>query len=190
MDSANDISNRINNSILTKVQGEIDEVYDSLVVQQNRNTLPEAIFVNHFLPFFSGEKPNDPQNNILQQWVSVAGNATAEVAVVNEKNEVIYNVPALLDTDILNIANNNASRSFSQIYDNYKIRAKNIPAVGEKFLSDALSDKFKDLTTNNETGPSENEVRWNSIFERYGKLNKNSQSSKTSEGPEEDVTYD
>lgn len=186
---ADNIQSQLNNTALSNIKASTDNIYNSLVVEQNRNKLPESIFVNHFLGYFSGEKPIAPNDKIFEEWISVAGTPMAEVGIVNEKGEVLYNVPALFDTNILDIARKQVSVSLPEIYSNYEARVNHIPVVGEKFLADALDHKVETILTESPVA-SENQQRWGDILKRYGKNPEVQQNINSKEDPADDLVYD
>jgi len=141
--------------------------YEELVTKKYNATIPEPIFKNSFLPFFSGQDTTD--NTVLSTWVGIAGTAMNEVDVIDDiTGNVLFTVPPILDTGIIKIdpINNNSSSSLSEIISDYEIRSSAMAIVGERFLADALDSKF-----NVSVEPkinTHNADRWKSIMEYYG----------------------
>ncbi len=158
-----------------------------------RNTIPENVFVTHFLPFFSGNRNSQTDNDVVAKWIAVAGTPMAEVNVMDDSGEVIYTVPPLLDTSIIDVVKRSAANSLSNIYTNKEVHSRNIPAAGETYLMEALDEKTRDVLKPSEHA-SEYEKRWANIFSRYGiqmpEGEKAQESAtKSNEGPEE-LEYD
>lgn len=195
MTTAKDIAEKIESQMTDRVKENIknstDVIYDSLVNHQIRGRLPESIFVNHFLGFFSGEKPATPENKIIEQWISIAGTPMSEVDIVNEKGEVLFNVPSLFETNMLDIAKTSTTNSLPQIYGTYDAKVNHIPAVGNKYLADALGDKIENMVKDSPV-LNTNKQRWNDILTRYNKLEQSQSTNviKEDDNLADDMEYD
>jgi hypothetical protein len=90
---------------------EISGVSEALdkITKASIAVLPEQLFVNHFLPLFLGEVPQD--TDLLQTWFGIAGNPYMPVNVTGNNGEVLYTVPAFFEREAvtLNSADNNAT---------------------------------------------------------------------------------
>jgi len=133
----------------------------------NANKLPEEVFVKEFLPFFSGQVTRESRPNTLATWIGIAGSPAAEVAVVDQKGDVIYNVPGVFDTSFLTL-NRGKERGgdYDQIIDQSNMLKTNLPQEGNRYLTEALAHKFKTIEQKAVVSP--NEQRWVNIFHRYG----------------------
>jgi len=171
-----------------QVTESINSTYDKLVVNKQNSTLPEGIFKEHFLPYFAGEKAITSDVSVMAEWVGVAGSPMGEVDVIDNNNQVLFTVPSLFDTNVINTVKRTPGKSLPEIYSQYDLRANNIPVVAEKFLSDALADKANNITK--EANPKATNVdRWSNILSRYGYKTEQSSNS-TSEEHQDDVVYD
>jgi hypothetical protein len=91
----------------------------------------------------------------------------AEVAVINTTGQTLFYVPGIFDTSFINVNRKNRSMSFPSIADQTNLISSNLPALGERFLHDALNSKFHDIAS----GPiaaHDHQQRWLEIFARYG----------------------
>jgi hypothetical protein len=173
-----DISIQINNS------------FESLVVNSPKSKLPESVFVEHFLPFFSG-KLDDPRvqgRDVLTDWVSIAGTPMAEVEILDEQQNVLFAVPALYDTNIISLVQPKAGNAISDIYREFELRKAGVPVAANNFLTNALLDKSQQLTN-----PEQNVTvqRWNAIYERYNATPANTGTAPSGNSdPSVDVIYD
>lgn len=148
---------------LMKLTDSLDHIYSSLVAE-GKSKIPEPVFIEHFLPFFSGKEVENP-NTVMQNWVSIAGSPLHEVDVVNEKQEVIFTVPAIMDTGLLNVIKNNSQETLPSIYNRYNIQKDSLIAdAGNKLLNE-LNNNFKQ-TINSETYIN-NSNKWVNIIQRY-----------------------
>lgn len=191
MTTAQDIAEKIESQMTDRVRQEIvdstDLIFDSLVNHQIKGRLPESLFVNHFLDFFSGEKPATPDNKIIEQWISVAGTPMSTVDVINEKGEVLFNVPSLFETNMLDIAKTSTTNSLPEIYGTFDAKVNHIPAVGNKYLADALGDKIQNMVKDSPV-LNTNKQKWDEILTRYGKLEKSK--SVNNVKPDDDLADD
>lgn len=178
---------------LEQVRQSTSFAYDSLVVQQNKHKIPEQVFVAHFLPYFSGQDLGQGRN-VVAEWIGVAGSPMAEVDVVDQKGEVVYSVPPIYNTNILEIANRKAGQSVADIFQQYELRRAGVPAAANAYLNQNLADKSREMVIGQ---IDENSVagRWNSIMSRYGikptaEAEKAGGTSKPAQPADDDVLYD
>lgn len=169
---------------------QINKSFESLVVNTPKNKLPESLFVEHFLPYFSGDV-NDPRvkgRDVLTDWVSVAGTPMAEVDIIDEEQNVIFSVPALYDTNIINLVKPKTGNAIADIYQEYELRKVGVPVAANNFLTNALLDKTRQLTNVEQNKTTQ---RWDAIYARYN--TKPSQVDPRASGnsdPATDVIYD
>ena len=175
-------------AIAKNIQESTNDVFDSLVSNSDNNVLPENIFVQYFLPYFSGKLPITKQTSVMTDWVSVAGSPVAEVDIIDQQNQVLFTVPSLFDTKIINPIRGDESESISQIYNQYSLKNNNIPIVATRYLSNAMDSKSEEIL--NEV--QQKDTRWDNILNRYGIESPNQQKKITSieEEPEDDLIYD
>lgn len=161
------IEKAISNLQLNDIREKTDFFHDSLVAKTPKARLPESIFRSHFLPYFAGQTGITKDSNVLVEWISVAGSPMSEVDVIDQNQNVLFTVPALFDTNIIEIAKREAGKSLADIYQNFELRNNNIPAVAQNYLSHALADKLQEIQKPSEYR-HQNEQRWTSILEHYG----------------------
>lgn len=163
-----------------RVLADVGSFFDGLVTEYKKehNRLPEIIFKNTFLPYFSGEKPIEEGSSILADWFSVAGSHTAEVTIIdNQTGEPLFDVPAVGSRSRINYAYNKERNmtSIDDIAATTEALGKTMVERGLKFQSDAHESRVKTLLDKN--NPVAQKVltelemdvqRWNAIFERYG----------------------
>ncbi len=168
----------------------VNAVYTELIENTDHLTkLPEPIFKEHFLPFFTGQKSTTENPNVMQEWVSVAGSAMAKVDIINQDGETIFTVPPIYDSNIIKTAKDKLSQSFSDIYAQYNMHSNNLPMAGEKYLAEAFSEKIPTLLKPSETS-SENQQGWEKIFQHYGLNEFNVQTPALLESAVDDIEYD
>ena len=178
----------------TAIQKEMDRVYTDLVVSQPKGRLPEDIFVNHFLPFFSG-KDSDGSKKKMGEWIGIAGNATAEVDIIDPTGEVLYTVPSMMNSNALDISNRKVGDTISEMVSNYKLREAHIPGTGQNYLNHESAQKVERMVHRENLPINQTEKRWLEIFNRYN-LNPGNGSNGTANGtaantvdPADDLEY-
>lgn len=127
---------------------------------------PEALFLQHFFPFFIGDVP--PTNLINNTtWIDkVAGDSRNPVEIINEKGEVLFTVPPMFDTSVLDQAQS-GGQTMTLVERHYS-RLKEIDVSGsQQFLKNTLSSiHVKDKPTQELYA---NFRAWNDILTRYGR---------------------
>ena len=156
----------INQNQLSITKSAIDSIFDMLIVKSEtyNHKLPEDIFINYFLPAFSGEV--QLESSVMNDWIDVAGSPTNEVDIINTKNEVIFSVPSLFDTNVINTVTKSSAPTLKTIYEGFDMRNNNIPVAASAFLKNELDKKVSDITIE---GNNNSTARWATILKRYGK---------------------
>lgn len=163
----------------------IDQQMGELI---RNNKLPEHLFVNTFLPFFSGELSLNEKPDLLLTWYSIAGSQFNEVDIINPKGEIIFTVPAIADRTIINpLKTTNSNVTLSDIVALSKQYETSLPIVAENKLVQNLLAKEKELREKS-TDYNNNEIRWINILSRYGKIKTNINSDK--QGSQSSLTED
>lgn len=180
---------RVEKVKLDRINANAEFFFKELVLKPRDNVskLPENIFVNYFLPFFCGEIDiNKYKENVLTQWISIAGSPTAQVNIVaSGTNNILFTVPGLVDTNFIDVNNINKSQPLNHIFTNYELHKNQLPILGHKYLANALEDKMKQIAVKDEsvkTNMSQHQQQWLDIFVRYGKIKGNKeQATKTTD---------
>ena len=174
--------------ILDSIAKQMGPVIDQLLTQTNTQ-LPEDIFVGYFLPYFSGQREITSDQKVIGDWISVAKTPMASVDIVNDGGTVLYTVPPIFNTSLINANKQDRENSFSAIYNKFQLLNNNIPATANKYLMEQFSNKFGELDAN--TDVSEATAKWNNIFERYNIVPVVKETSVTVvlDEPEDDLEY-
>ena len=180
----------IDNMIQT-TQKETNDLFDILVAKKENSRLPETIFQGYFLPYFSGREPITKDSKIMAEWISIAGTPMNEVDIIDEDDAVLFTVPSLFDTNILNVVNNAGHRTFAGIFSEYQLHNNNLPQLGDSFLGKALSGKLDQIQTDSDL-QDKNLTAWKTIFHRYNITDPSDQKTTPSTGVADDdlIEYD
>jgi hypothetical protein len=167
-----------------------NDIFDALVVEPSKEhaVLPEPIFKEVFLPYFSGQKNIAEDKDIIAKWVQVAGVPGAEVDVIDQNGTVQFTVPPVFDSGIIETVKRKLGESVSDIYTLYNLHSNNSPVIGERVLANAFENKIPTMIKPSEA-LSENQARWNTIFERYNGSAKAS-AKQAPEANDSDVEYE
>jgi hypothetical protein len=185
---------RVRQNNVDVLRRETDKTFEALVVEPTREKarIPEQIFKDSFLPYFSGQASTADNPDVLPMWVGIAGSPSSEVSIVDSFGNVIYDVPALMDLTVIDSSRRKLGESLSTIYSQYELHSNQLPVVGERYLADAMEKKTPTLFKPSEKF-AENTQRWNDIFDRYGikveTMADNTKSLPTS-GDDIDVEYE
>lgn len=63
--------------------------------QKDKACIPESIFVEYFLPYFTGEIAIDDESIILAKWIDLAGSPYSSVDLIDKNNNVVGEVPGI-----------------------------------------------------------------------------------------------
>lgn len=188
------VENQLKQQQIEEISGSMNSIYDSLVVHAPHGRLPEEIFKERFLPTFAGEAPMVKDSAVIAEWIGVAGTAMNEVDIIDSKGNVLFTVPSIFDTNVLEITKRNAGESIADIYKEFNLRHNHIPIVADKYLAESLSGKLQEITKPVADG-NPNQKRWTEILGRYGKApsatqNQNTGNQQKSSTDLDDVVYD
>jgi hypothetical protein len=168
-----------------ELQNNIDQSYKTLVSETPVAKLPEKIFSQYFLPYFSGEKTPTVSQPVFAEWVSVAGNPMAPVDVIGNDNEVLFRVPALYDTGMVTMLQGKTMR---EIFSQYELYNNNLPQVANNFLAKALEHKSDGYT---EVPLTQAQKDWEGILTRYNLGSKTESSGSVANNDDkDDLIYD
>lgn len=157
---------QIQNIALKEMNQEIDQAYNDLFKTDKSNyQLPEHVFVNNFLPYFSGQVKEDKNLPVTTTWIAIAGTPMNPVDIVDETGEVLYTVPPLMSSNFLRTNENLRGKSFNEIFTRARNQANRLPVLGDRVLAEEASQKLNKM----DVKPSIEEYsNWNNIYERYG----------------------
>jgi len=154
-----------------------DLAYSGLVEDQPKGKLSEKIFVQYFLPYFSGKTPITEE--VINQWVSVAGGMTREVDIVDGKGEFLFTVPALYDTGTVTVRDDKIS--IFDVVSTANLHNERVPGSGDPYIAKASEETEKLVNKSKIT------QFWEEMSKRYNIIEK----EKTSvESVEEDDLFD
>lgn len=137
------------------------------VEQNNKPTVPENIFVFHFLPLFSGESTANKES-LLENWYLIAGTPYHEVNVINESGEVVAVVPPILNRKILPIkTERDKGADLDSMFKTAIQNSSLHPNLGNKMIISELSSRFLNhLSLENNAVLKES---WDKLLSHYGK---------------------
>lgn len=145
----------------------IDSIFDAIVVEgaKSANRLPENIFRDYFLPVFAGKTSIGKH---YEEWISIAGAPTAEVAIVDATNvNVLFNVPALMNTEHIKRNRPEGALPFASIVAMAQAFNTRGPAASQNMMTSQGMERYKaSHDRNHDYSPLEK--RWLEIFQRYG----------------------
>lgn len=153
-----------------QIRHSIKKVSLSLVENQFRHRIPEHVFVQNFLDFFSGRK-KDASGNSLVNWIAIAGSPTSEVELFDNSGKTVAIVPAIFDTSFL--SNSNDGLSISRLSDRYELEKTNPIYNADANFANDLMKKIPAGTSSSET-----EDRWKNLINRYTIPSDKNQSNK------------
>ena len=156
----------------------MENIYQSVVVDSRvdyTGRLPEALFKEYFLPIFKQSpeeiaklSPEDTKNRerLLSDWVKVAGGHYNEVDIIDDAGNVLFSVPALLRTAVINPKKDDRHPGFSAIIAHANLLEHQSPTRSLDFQKKEFTKKA--VSIYDKSGVyKEEEQRWLDIFNRY-----------------------
>lgn len=137
----------------------IEEVLDT--VKEPIKKIPEPVFREIFLPFFTGERKADSANDAMAHWAGLVGSHMEPAEIVDVKGEVLFVVPPLMDSS--QIKNTPSGKSFGSIMVDYVESAKLHPGLGKEVIVNDLSAKYDSTVKGSADGHG-----WDPILKYYG----------------------
>lgn len=129
-------------------------------------TVPENIFVHHFLPVFAGEKKENVQETVAM-WANIAGSNFHPVNVVNNVGEVVAQVPPLQNNNALDPSKSQSNIAYA--VKESRAKAELSPVGAQAILSNQLSSKLDNMTQDIQSKNKPLEEKWAELLAKYGK---------------------
>lgn len=128
-------------------------------------TIPENIFITHFLPFFAGEGSKNI-DEVLETWHRISGNNFTPVNIVDNKGNVVIQVPPIHNGEYFKPIVN---RKIDMAYHMRVAREKSMasPKLGERIVSEQLGEKLSEMIEDSDH--SEVTEKWMALFKHYKK---------------------
>ncbi len=125
---------------MTEESSHISQIAANLAAaaEEQVKKIPEHVFVYHFLPLFTGDKPVSDATPAT--WERVAGNPFMPVDITDDKTgEVIYRVPSLYDIEGLKLAKRREGLpSMTHVLISMQQYARIKPSMGAEYLQRQL----------------------------------------------------
>lgn len=160
-----------------------------------KRTIPEEVFVGYFLPMFrdivdeshKGELSIAEREKKLSEWIAVAGGAMYEVDVVSTTGEVLYTVPAIHNTSVINTVRPMGAPSYSAIAGMAQMIQMQADARSVEYQNHKFAEKLTSTITNI-GNMSSKQAEWASILKRYERAGSDRPTSNNS--ADDDIIYD
>lgn len=155
-------------SNMKKVSDDTNLLFDILVKnqKQNDNVLPEHIFVQYFLPYFTGKYSLEDNPKVMLDWLSIAGNPNAGVNIIDGSRKVLFHVPHLFNTNKLDpLADSKTLRNIGNEFDLYN-GSFQTAGLAQQIAIKNYQNKIKDIVRP-DADDSEEAREWRYIYERY-----------------------
>lgn len=147
------------NPLLKKAEDTIGMIHDSLVTNQTIQKFPVDKFNKFFAPYFLGKLEMPEKSDIVDTWVGIAGSPFLPVDIVNNKNEILFQVPPIfgkLNSDA------NGKINFTDKFMELQQRSGDIPGRTQKFINNEIMPLTDGMKSEDYTST------WEGIGEVYG----------------------
>ena len=160
----------------------VTRLYDE-ILNTARARFPESKFRTLFAPYFMGEKEIPSNSDFYTAWIGIAGSPQAEVDIVDDKGNVVFTVPSLIDSSIINISGKTHLEDISREAELHYQRLK---AEGDKFSNEVMVPEVKKLIS----GETKAKEKWEKIARYYGYEKKSPNKDQISNNDDSDLDYD
>lgn len=167
----------------------IEGLYDFIIGEATNKQLPEPLFVEHFLPYFSGRKIIDRNTPIIAEWISVAGSPMAEVDVIDHTGTILFTVPGVYSTKGINPKRpmERVASSIESATYMHNLRKRNFPRQASQAFQVEMEEAANELYVG---GGTDTDTRWNDIFERYGIFIGKKEETKVEEEDDDHIEFE
>lgn len=174
---------------LTEATQSVFEAHGILVENVEKTKIPEPIFVDHFLPFFSG-KHIDPKENRLSEWIAIAGSPMASVDVVDQNNNTVVTVPPVMNSDVISVTSSKM-KPISTTFLQYDLEKTISPTGSSIALHNALTERASGVISADTATQNSVKEAWDNVFKHYGviKSNDTKSSAASTSALDEDLSF-
>jgi hypothetical protein len=155
----------IQKQILIKQIEQAQEQFSELD-KRNVRSIPENMFVHHFLPFFSGETTENAQESITN-WITIAGSPMHPVNIVNSQGQVVAQVPPINNNGALDPTGKDTNIAYAM--KEAKSLSGLSPNAGQNLILGKLSEKLDAMTAKATDNQTQMQERWNDLLKHYNK---------------------
>lgn len=159
-DKHDKLVNQIHNNNTLQLAKDIDEISNAL--DGHKTKIPEVEFKTYFFPFISGQLSIEEANKRRNYWIHLANGPMREVDVIDIDDKVLFTVPPLFNSNIINSGNNKVILS---LFAEYGTLLEQSGIAAENMLK-AASSPIVDLLVNDVVFNTYKK-QWIYIFNRY-----------------------
>lgn len=162
---AQQVSEQMKQQKIEETRKAITECHELAIVRHENHRIPEQVFREGFLPFFTGQD-NDPKKPHMANWIAIAGSPTSEVDVVDEADQVLFTVPAMMSTGSISLKTVRGE-SMGDLMRQYQHHKSITPHAGNNFAHTHFGEKAKDLVSDPTDNFTKAQEGWSKIFNHY-----------------------
>lgn len=153
------------------IKSEIDFIVKNsgkkLLEEEGNSRYPLEKFNRYFAPFFLAIYEAPENVDILSLWINEVGSAIVDVDIFNEKNEIVFTVPAVFNNKQLNIEENAKDNiRFNNLENVRSAEGRNNQRVADVQYFNGVGKKLSKLFYGFKPDPSHAE-KWLKIYEYY-----------------------
>ena len=179
MENPNDLAYKAQAELLrqslTEATQSVFEAHSILVENVEKTKVPEPIFVDHFLPFFSGEHV-DPRENRLSEWIAIAGSPMASVDVVDQNNNTVVTIPPVMNSDVISVTSSKM-KPISTTFMQYDLEKTISPTGSSIALHNSLVERASGVISADSVTQNTVKEAWDNVFRHYGVIKSNDNTS-------------
>lgn len=160
-DIADKFKARLANEDMSAERDFIDDLLNT--VGGDNVKIPEPVFREIFMPFFTGQKESTGKEAAVLHWMGLVGGATNEADVVDVSGTTVFTVPPICDTATLNTERAEGySPGFASIFSVYEDQSRVHWALGRQHLVENLAEKTSAIVKKTEISDG-----WKGMMDYY-----------------------
>lgn len=131
---------RANQMVIEDISRVTDTIYSQLEAAGN-NKYPADLFAKYFLTYFSGQTPMGPDDQVIANWVNIAGSPSSEVDLIDAAGNTVAVVPPMIDTSNISGVKREDGKEFSDITAEANMRSHMSKTMAKNYLYEELDKK-------------------------------------------------
>lgn len=144
----------------------INETYAAVTEATPPKRVPEPVFREIFLPFFTGEREASESEDAICSWMGLVGGGGAEAVVCDPAGNVLFTVPPIYDTSLVSLKLSDKGGINGVIREYVDTREQNARLANTVLTNGLAQSLVSSVPEPASTKPS----AWEPIFRHYNLL--------------------
>jgi hypothetical protein len=147
---------------ISRQELELQAKFSELNKSETR-TIPEDLFLQHFMPIFDGSSIEDKDQK-MAIWLTIAGSGYARVIVVDINKRPVAVVPPIFNREMVNVEAKTGI-NLGAMFEEANRRSDITPVLGAAIIRNELGSVLTKIIESDSNSAIEKE--WIALFEKY-----------------------